>query len=157
MEVAVPPGFPQSGHMARFLTPPHVGAGQYIDVPLPPVVTGGQEMCGVRSEEHKEAPGHRTPLEFKHFQNAQHNMTELNLLKGSIFRATEPSGEGGEGDPTAMVEIKIILQEHPNLMVEAVKAVKARSRTRIRECKSSRWICWINVSREMGSSSRCTS
>jgi hypothetical protein len=143
--------------MARFLTPPHVGAGQYIDVPLPPVVTGGQEMCGVRSEEHKEAPGHRTPLEFKHFQNAQHNMTELNLLKGSIFRATEPSGEGGEGDPTAMVEIKIILQEHPNLMVEAVKAVKARSRTRIRECKSSRWICWINVSREMGSSSRCTS
>jgi hypothetical protein len=127
MEVDVPPGFPQSGHMARFLTPPHVGAGQYIDVPLPPVAPGGQEMCGVRSEEeHKEAPGHRTPLEFKHFQNAQHNMTELNLLKGSISRATEPSGEDGEGDPTAMVEINIILQEHPNLMVEAVKAIKAR-------------------------------
>ncbi len=124
MEVDVSPGFPQSGHMARFLTPPHVG--QYIDVSLPPVAPGGQEKCGVRSEEHKEAPGHRTPLEFKHFQNAQHNMTELNLMKGSIFRATEPSGENGEGDPTAMVKINIILQEHPNLMVEAVKAIKAR-------------------------------
>jgi len=44
MEVAVPPGYPQSGHMARFLAPPHVGAGQYIDVPLPPVAPGGQEM-----------------------------------------------------------------------------------------------------------------
>ena len=57
------------------------------------------------------APGHRTSLELKHFQNAeQYVMTELNLLKGSIFRATEPSGEDGEGDPTAMVEINIILQ-----------------------------------------------
>jgi hypothetical protein len=73
------------------------------------------------------APGHRTSLELKHFQNAeQYVMTELNLLKGSIFRATEPSGEDGEGDPTAMVEINIILQEQPNLMVEVVKAVKAR-------------------------------
>jgi hypothetical protein len=47
MEVAVPPGYPQSGHMARFLAPPHVGAGQYIDVPLPPVApaAGAAQGC----------------------------------------------------------------------------------------------------------------
>ena len=53
-------------------------------------------------------------------------MAELQKLKASVYRATEPSGSDGEGDPTAMVEINIILQEHPNLMVEAVKAIKAR-------------------------------
>ena len=52
-------------------------------------------------------------------------MAELNRLKASVYRATEPSGDD-EGDPTAMVDINIILQEHPNLMVEAVKAIKAR-------------------------------
>lgn len=53
-------------------------------------------------------------------------MAELQKLKASVYRATEPSGSDGEGDPTAMVEINIILQEYPNLMVEAVKAIKAR-------------------------------
>jgi hypothetical protein len=53
-------------------------------------------------------------------------MAEVQKLKASVYRATEPSPEDGEGDPTAMIEISDILKEHPNLMVEAVKAIKAR-------------------------------
>eukprot|EP00960_Hanusia_phi_P056999 763418-Hanusia_phi.AAC.23 len=52
-------------------------------------------------------------------------MGELVKLKGAIFRATNP-GRDGEGDPTAMVEINQILQENPNLIMEAVKNIKAR-------------------------------
>ncbi len=33
----VPAGFPQTGQTARFQAPSNMRAGQYIDVPLPPL------------------------------------------------------------------------------------------------------------------------
>jgi len=36
-------------------------------------------------------------------------MADVNRLKASVYRATEP-GQDEEGDPTAMVEINDILQ-----------------------------------------------
>mmetsp|Transcript_26725 Transcript_26725/g.39311 ORF Transcript_26725/g.39311 Transcript_26725/m.39311 type:complete len:798 (-) Transcript_26725:388-2781(-) len=52
-------------------------------------------------------------------------IADVKWLMASVYRATEPD-QAGEGDAVAMVVINDILQEHPNLMEEAVKAIKAR-------------------------------
>mmetsp|Transcript_54318 Transcript_54318/g.129098 ORF Transcript_54318/g.129098 Transcript_54318/m.129098 type:complete len:757 (-) Transcript_54318:201-2471(-) len=56
-------------------------------------------------------------------------MAEAAKLKASVYRATCDSG-GGEGDAAAMIEINEILLEHPHLITEAVKNVKARVKDR---------------------------
>jgi len=52
-------------------------------------------------------------------------MADAAKLKAAVFRATNDAGDG-EGDPAAMIEISEKLREHPNLIVEAVKNIKAR-------------------------------
>jgi len=57
-------------------------------------------------------------------------MADAARLKSAVYRATQDTAGDGEGDPAAMIEVDGILKEHPELIAEGVKYIKARIKDR---------------------------